>query len=131
MDNQPNYEQQQPNYQQPNYQQPPTKYCQHCGQVIAVEAVVCPYCGCQVEVLQGQPAPVVVQPYIDPYMASRRKDKWVAFLLCFFLGGLGIHKFYEGKIGMGILYIFTVGLFGIGWLVDIIVILCRPNPYYI
>lgn len=39
-------------------------------------------------------------------------------LLCFFLGGLGAHKFYRGKIGMGILYIFTGGLFGIGVLID-------------
>ena len=59
------------------------------------------------------------------------KDKWVAVLLCLFLGGIGAHKFYEGKIGMGILYLFTVGLFGIGWLVDFIVLLMKPNPYYV
>ena len=51
------------------------------------------------------------------------KSKLLDFLLCFFFGLLGIHKFYEGKIGMGILYIFTVGLFGIGWFVDLILIL--------
>ena len=39
-------------------------------------------------------------------------------------------KFYEGKIGMGVLYIFTGGLFGIGAFVDLIVILCKPGPYY-
>ncbi|MBQ1259000.1 MAG: TM2 domain-containing protein [Clostridia bacterium] len=43
---------------------------------------------------------------------------------------MGGHKFYEGKIGMGILYIFTFGLFGIGLLVDLIVILCKPVHYY-
>ena len=57
------------------------------------------------------------------------KNKWVAFLLCFFLGGFGAHKFYEGKVLLGVVYIFTLGLFGIGVLVDLIVLLFKPNPY--
>lgn len=61
----------------------------------------------------------------------RRCNKWVAFFLCLFLGFFGGHKFYEGKIGMGILYLFTLGLFGIGVLVDLVVILLKPNPYYL
>lgn len=52
------------------------------------------------------------------------KSRLVATLLCFFLGGLGIHRFYVGKVGTGILYLFTAGLFGIGALVDFIMILC-------
>ena len=52
------------------------------------------------------------------------KSRLVATLLCFFLGGLGIHRFYVGKVGTGILYLFTGGLFGIGALVDFIMILC-------
>lgn len=59
------------------------------------------------------------------------KDKWVAFLLCLFLGGIGAHKFYEGRIGVGIIYLITGGLFGIGWLIDLFVILGKPNPYYV
>lgn len=62
---------------------------------------------------------------------GKPKNKWVAFLLCFFLGYFGAHKFYEGKVGMGILYIFTAGLFGIGWFVDMIAILCKRNPYFV
>ena len=46
------------------------------------------------------------------------KTKLVAYLLWWFLGFIGVHKFYVGKTGMGILYIFTGGLFGIGWLID-------------
>ncbi len=57
------------------------------------------------------------------------KNKWVALLLCFFLGEFGAHKFYEGKILMGVLYLFTLGLFGIGVLVDFIILLFKPNPY--
>ena len=55
------------------------------------------------------------------YVSSR--SRLIDVLLCYFLGVLGIHKFYEGKIGMGILYIFTGGLFTIGVLVDLIMIL--------
>ena len=62
---------------------------------------------------------------------GRPRNKWVAVLLCFFLGFLGGHKFYEGKAGMGILYILTCGLFGIGAIIDFIVLLCKPNPYYV
>lgn len=62
---------------------------------------------------------------------GRPKNKWVALCLCFFVGFFGAHKFYEGKIGMGILYIFTSALFGIGWFIDLIRLLFKPNPYYV
>ena len=45
-----------------------------------------------------------------------------AILLCFFLGFLGIHRFYVGKIGTGILMILTLGGLGIWTLVDFIII---------
>lgn len=51
------------------------------------------------------------------------KNQLVALLLCIFLGGLGIHRFYLGHIGMGVLYLLTGGLCGIGWLIDTILIL--------
>jgi TM2 domain-containing membrane protein YozV len=51
------------------------------------------------------------------------KNKGTTALLCFFLGGLGVHRFYVGKIGTGLLWLVTVGMFGIGWLIDFIMIL--------
>jgi len=39
------------------------------------------------------------------------KKKITALLLCIFLGVFGAHQFYVGKIGKGLLYLFTVGLF--------------------
>jgi len=55
--------------------------------------------------------------------AEGSKKKLVALLLAIFLGGLGFHRFYVGKVGTGILWLITGGLLGIGWLVDIIRIL--------
>ena len=51
-----------------------------------------------------------------------RKSKGVAFALWLFLGFFGAHKFYVNKTGLGILYFFTGGLFGIGWMIDIFTI---------
>lgn len=48
------------------------------------------------------------------------KSKKTALILCICVGYLGIHQFYVGNIGKGILYMFTGGLFAIGWIVDII-----------
>jgi TM2 domain-containing membrane protein YozV len=64
-------------------------------------------------------------------MLRKEKNKWVAVLLCFFLGVVGGHKFYEGKIGMGVLYLLTAGLLGIGVIVDLIALVFKPNPYYV
>ena len=59
------------------------------------------------------------------------KDKKTALLLCIILGYFGAHKFYEGKIGMGILYLFTFGIFGIGWIADIILLAKKPEKYIV
>lgn len=77
------------------------------------------------------PVQVTQQVVVHNTTNGREKNKWIAFLLCVFLGYLGFHKFYEGRIGQGILYLFTLGLFGIGWVIDAIILLCKPNPYYV
>lgn len=61
----------------------------------------------------------------------KEKNKWVAVILCILLGTLGAHRFYEGKIGTGILWLLTGGFFVIGALVDLIILLTKPNPYFV
>ena len=51
------------------------------------------------------------------------KSRKTALLLCIFLGWFGFHRFYVGKIGTGFLYLFSVGGFMIGWVIDLAKIL--------
>lgn len=119
----------------PNLQD--TKFCQHCGSRIPRAAVICTSCGCQVQAMQTNTPNIIVNnnnANVNQNMNTaygKQKDKWVAFILCFFFGYLGVHKFYEGRIGSGILYLLTGGIFGIGWFIDTIILLCKPNPYYV
>lgn len=58
------------------------------------------------------------------FSAMGTNGRWVTVLvLAIFLGWLGIHRFFVGKIGTGILWLLTSGMVGIGWLVDIILVL--------
>lgn len=124
-------------------QNKPTKFCKYCGGKIPEDAVLCTLCGRQVEeIKRDAPAPQVVinnantnsnvnENANSAFIASRKRSKWTAFFLCLFLGWLGAHKFYEGKTGMGVLYLLTVGLCGFGWIIDCIALLFKPNPYYV
>lgn len=117
------------------------KYCKHCGEIIDAECVVCPKCGKQVEQLKNDDKNIVINNSSSasaaasantmgiPVVLGKPKNKWVAFLLCLFT--FCGHKFYEEKIGMGILYLCTMGLFGIGWIIDLISLTTKPNPYYV
>lgn len=49
-----------------------------------------------------------------------QKSKIIALILCIFWGYFGIHRFYVGKIGTGIIWILSFGLLGLGWIIDII-----------
>ena len=57
-------------------------------------------------------------------MASESAKKILpAFLLCFFLGLFGVHRFYVGKVGTGVLQLLTLGGLGIWALIDFIMII--------
>lgn len=87
-------------------------FCSHCGAEVGENAVVCVKCGCAVH------APGRLN------LRKSEKDWTTTLLLCFFLGGLGVHRFYVGKTGTGILQLLTLGACGIWTLVDFIMIAC-------
>lgn len=105
--------------------------CPVCG--APLEGKTCGYCGYKAESTQttyntSNPQPqIVVNNVIENNVGIptyvklvSSKSKLTALVLCIFLGGFGVHHFYVGRIGMGLLYLFTGGLFGIGWLIDIL-----------
>jgi len=51
-------------------------------------------------------------------MPRRHKSLIVGYLLWFFLGVLGIHRFWTGRWISGLIYLFTGGLLGVGWIAD-------------
>jgi hypothetical protein len=84
------------------------QYCSGCGAIISSRAASCPKCGAPTGSRPGDASP---------------KSRLVAFLLCFLFGYLGVHRFYAGKIGTGVLELLTIGGLGIWWFVDIILII--------
>jgi len=86
-------------------------FCPSCGEVIKKEASICVKCG--VAVSNKKPAGLNVS----------EKSRLTAFLLCTFLGGLGIHRFYVGRIVSGVFQLLTLGGLGIWSLIDWILIL--------
>lgn len=58
-------------------------------------------------------------------VVASNKNKWVTLALCVFLGFFGAHRFYVGKVGTGVLYIFTAGGLGFGWIIDMVMICCN------
>ena len=57
------------------------------------------------------------------------KSTTTAYLLWFFLGGLSAHRFYLGQVGIGLLYLFTLQLFGIGWIIDAFILSGMVDKY--
>ena len=116
------------------------KKCIRCGTMHS--ATVCPNCGyiensyeepierVEGEVIMddkytnyggGQQRREIMQSRPRGYIVHYKpRSKKTSMLLCILGGVVGLHKFYEGKIGMGILYACTGGLGGVGVIVDLI-----------
>jgi TM2 domain-containing membrane protein YozV len=89
------------------------KYCVECGAIINAKAEICPTCGVR------QPMFYYQQQQRNPL----RDERWLACLLfCIFLGPFGVHRFYVGKIGTGIIQLLTFGGCGIWYIIDLVMI---------
>lgn len=74
---------------------PDEKFCSECGAIIRAKAEICPKCG-------------VRQAMVSPgsmMMASNGRSRLAAALFALLLGGFGIHKFYLGRVGWGVVYL--------------------------
>lgn len=117
-------------------------FCSKCGKQIKEDVRYCPKCGndCQTE-QTGKRGEVPYQPTIvyvqapqqqSVYVHKIEKSKGVALLLCFFLGGLGIHQFYLGNTIQGVFYLIF------SWtcipalisIIDFIILLCMSESYF-
>ena len=87
--------------------------CTKCGVELKQGASFCTACGCQAQAgpqQQGQPGQTTMT-----YNPAEQKSKLVAGLLGILLGGWGVHNFYLGRIGIGVLQIVvTIFTFGLG-----------------
>ncbi len=90
-------------------------FCANCGKELSNQAVYCPNCGHPVR-----------SPGLSPGYRSDKtvslKSRLATLLFCIFLGWLGVHRFYVGKVGTGVLMLITAGGLGIWVLIDFITI---------
>lgn len=95
------------------------KYCVECGELIHKEAKLCPNCG-------------VSQPSFDQSSKSE-SEQTVAGIFAILLGGLGVHKFYQGRIGLGVIYLCFSWTFIpaiVGFIEGILILVANEDEYY-
>jgi RNA polymerase subunit RPABC4/transcription elongation factor Spt4 len=85
------------------------KYCDNCKAETSANTTICMKCGVS---LKG-----------DNPINGEGKDWLTTLLLCFFLGALGVHRFYTGHTAIGVVQLLTLGGCGIWALIDLIIII--------
>ncbi len=106
-----------------------TKFCFACGASIDSRAEICPKCGVRQPWQTGMPG----SGASGDATTRTGKTKMAASLLAIFLGSFGIHKFYLGETGKGILYLvfFWTAIPGIVGFIEGIIWLTQSNDVWL
>ena len=93
-------------------------FCRACGKQLHFTALTCTQCGAQQQPQRGAAPGRPLDPNASPRLLLP------AVLLCFWFGVFGVHRFYVGKVGTGLLQLFTFGGLGLWALIDLIILVC-------
>jgi hypothetical protein len=109
-------------------------YCRNCGNEVSEKAIMCVACGtppkagdkycynCKAET--NASSPICIKCGVSLKGENLEGKDWLTtLLLCFFLGYLGIHRFYTGHTAIGVVQLLTLGCCGIWTLIDFIIII--------
>jgi len=91
-------------------------FCVTCGAEMDRGDTFCHGCGWDSRVAPKAPPPRLVDPNPSPY------NRLAALLLCVLVGFFGLHRFYVGKVGTGLIWLFTLGFLGVGQIFDLVLI---------
>ena len=109
-------------------EQPQSLFCPQCGNRMDARDRYCNACGWDAENPDKTP-PGDAARRTPPAPTSPRDlgplspfNRTTVLLLCLLLGFFGVHRFYVGKVGTGILWVVTLSFLGVGWIYDLVLV---------
>ena len=104
-----------------------TVYCPQCEAEMQERDRFCGGCGWDAERPDEPPSNAKANRREPPQTPRRTappsdRNRLTTFMLCLLLGFLGVHRFYVGRVGSGILWLLTGGLLAVGWIYDLVMI---------
>jgi len=108
--------------------EPEVLYFPHCGAQMLAGDRYCGGCGWDAEHPDDEPRKKQEPGRREPPPTPRRTappsdfNRLTTFLLCLLLGFFGVHRFYVGRAGSGVLWLLTGGILAVGWIYDLVMI---------